>query len=82
MAKPGRKLKIITFQEAEGFEERWRTIYDATVMLEKIIISFMGDFDEIELHSLSIIQQNLSNAKDVALKRWSRFNKCISDSPQ
>ena len=82
MNEPKRKIKIITFEEAENVEEQWRTIHDAIAMLEKIIIAFMGEFDEKTLPPLNLIRQNINNAKSIAYKRWQNINHLITNQPQ
>ena len=72
-----KKIKIITMDEANGLEEQWRTVFEAVKMLETIILSMMGEFDENSLNPLQTIQVNLHNAKMVALEQWQGLNSLI-----
>ena len=77
-----KKIKIITFEEAENNEEKWRMIFEAIKMLEKIIIGMMGDFDETDMYHLEVIRQHVKNAKEISLGKWQSINSLISGVKQ
>jgi len=70
-------IKIVTIEQINEEEDLWRTIHDMLVLSEKIIISKMGDFDELNFKTLSEIRELLNIARHKAYDRWHTVNIAV-----
>ena len=73
-------VKIISIKEIEDEEELWKTIHKILTLSEKIIISKMGEFNDINFQTLSEIKQLISIARLKAFDMWENTNYAVKYS--
>uniref|UniRef100_A0A6H1ZK60 Uncharacterized protein n=1 Tax=viral metagenome TaxID=1070528 RepID=A0A6H1ZK60_9ZZZZ len=50
-------MEIVTIDQINKEEDLWKTIHDMLLLSEKIVISKMGEFNDINFKSLSEIRE-------------------------
>lgn len=74
------KIEIVTFEQIEEEEDLWRTMHEMLTLAEKIVISKLGDFDNLNFKKLLEIKEFLSIARIKALDNWKGVNDIIKYS--
>jgi len=75
-----KKIKIVTIEEIEEEEDLWRTIHEMLTLAEKIVISKMGEFNDVNMNSLLKIKKLISVARLEALDKWKTVNYAVKYS--
>ena len=65
-------------EEANEQEEQWRTLFEMSKLLEKVIVGMMKEFENVEI--LSAMKMNVCNAKLIALNEWQGFNSLVKEA--
>lgn len=70
-------IKIVTAEQIEEEEDLWQTIHAMLVLSEKITISKMGEFNDINFQTLSEIKELLTIARYKAYDKWHIVNVAV-----
>ena len=70
-------MEIVTIEQINEEEDLWKTIHDMPLLSEKIIVSKMGEFNDINFKSLSEIRELLTIARYKAYDRWHSVNLAV-----
>jgi len=71
------KVKVITIEQIEAEEELWKTIHEMLLLAEKIVVSKMGEFNDINFTSLSEIKELINIARHKSYERWHSVNLAV-----